>query len=222
VARAWEERTGSRVCNFYGAMDIGQLAVPSPADPPQKRWTTVGRPHDVAEVLICAPDGTPVEPGAEGEICMRGSLVQDRYWGEAFGPYGEDGWAHFGDLGVLDVDGYLQVTGRLKDTIIRGGTNINPYEVEEVLRDCLGVADICVVGRPDADLGERTVVVVVPKDDAAPGLDDLLAHLDDRGVARFKWPEDLISLSALPLGSTGKVDRARLRSLVADERKELD
>ena len=72
VAREWEERTGAPTCSFYGAMDVGQLAVPSPDDPAEKRWTTVGRPHDRAELLICNPDGGAVEPGEEGEICMRG------------------------------------------------------------------------------------------------------------------------------------------------------
>jgi long-chain acyl-CoA synthetase len=134
TAQAWEERTGSRTCSFYGAMDVGQLAVPSPEDPPEKRWTTVGRPHDGAEVLICDSEGNPVAPGEEGEICMRGPLVQPRYWREDETPYAEDGWAHFGDLGRLDEDGYLHVTGRVKDTIIRGGSNINPFEVEDVLR----------------------------------------------------------------------------------------
>ena len=80
VAREWEERTGSPTCSFYGAMDLGQLAVPSPDDPAEKRWSTVGRPHDRAEVMICDPDGNALERGEEGEICMRGPLVQPRYW----------------------------------------------------------------------------------------------------------------------------------------------
>src|SRR5215831_10062024 len=100
VARAWEERTGSRICLFYGTMDAGQLAVGSPSDPIEKRWTTVGRVHDCAEAMI-----TP-----DGEICMRGPTVQDRYWGEERGPYAEDGWAHTGDLGFIDEDGYLHVS----------------------------------------------------------------------------------------------------------------
>ena len=111
VAREWEERTGAPVCSFYGAMDVGQLAVPSPDDPAEKRWTTVGKPHDTAELLICDPQGNAVEPGEEGEICMRGPLVQPQYWGEDETPYADDGWAHFGDLGRLDEDGFLHVTG---------------------------------------------------------------------------------------------------------------
>ena len=215
VAREWEERTGSPIGSFYGAMDVGQLAVPSPEDPPEKRWTTVGRPHDRAELLICDPDGRPVAPGEEGEICMRGPLVQPRYWNptapEDATPYSDDGWAHFGDLGCLDADGYLHVTGRVKDTIIRGGSNINPFEVEDVLRDSALVEDVCVVGRPDDDLGERATAFVVVAQGAEPTLEDLAAHLDEAGLARYKWPESLELLDELPMGATGKVDRKRLR-----------
>jgi acyl-CoA synthetase (AMP-forming)/AMP-acid ligase II len=212
VAREWEERTRSPICSFYGAMDVGQLAVPSPADPPEKRWTTVGRPHDCAELLICDPDGKPVAPGEEGEICMRGPLVQPRYWGDDQTPYSDDGWAHLGDLGRLDADGYLHITGRVKDTIIRGGSNVNPYEVEDVVRASALVEDVCVVGRPDDDLGERAVAFVVPAPGAEPTLEDLTAHLDEAGLARYKWPESLELLDALPMGGTGKVDRKRLRA----------
>ena len=211
VAREWEERTGSPTCSFYGAMDVGQLAVPSPDDPAEKRWTTVGRPHDRAELLICNPDGSAVGPGEEGEICMRGPLVQPRYWGEDQTPYAEDGWAHFGDLGRLDEDGYLHVTGRVKDTIIRGGSNINPFEVEDVLRGSAAVQDVCVVGRPDDDLGERTVAFVVPAPGSEPTLDELTGHLEEAGLTRYKWPETLHLLDALPHGATGKVDRNELR-----------
>ena len=211
VAQEWEERTGSPTCSFYGAMDVGQLAVPSPDDPAEKRWTTVGRPHDRAELLICDPGGNAVEPGEEGEICMRGPLVQPRYWGEDETPYSDDGWAHFGDLGRLDADGYLLVTGRVKDTIIRGGSNINPFEVEDVLRGSAVVRDVCVVGRPDEDLGERASAFVVPAPGSEPTLEELTAHLEEAGLTRYKWPETLHLLDALPHGATGKVDRKGLR-----------
>jgi acyl-CoA synthetase (AMP-forming)/AMP-acid ligase II len=211
VAQEWEERTGAPVCSFYGAMDVGQLAVPSPDDPAAKRWTSVGRPHDTAELLICDPQGNAVEPGEEGEICMRGPLVQPRYWNEDETPYSDDGWAHFGDLGRLDEDGYLHVTGRVKDTIIRGGSNINPFEVEDVLRGSALVQDVCVVGRPDEDLGERTVAFVVPAPGSEPAVEDLAAHCDEAGLTRYKWPEGLHLVDALPVGGTGKVDRQELR-----------
>ncbi len=217
LAQAWEERSGSRVCSFYGAMDIGQLAVPSPNDPAEKRWTTVGRPHDCAELLICDPDGRPLPATQEGEICMRGPLVHERYWGELEGPCASDGWAHFGDLGYVDEEGYLHVTGRLKDTIIRGGTNINPVEVEDLLRALPSVRDACLVGRPDIDLGERAVAFIVAAPGSVPTHHHLLTHLEREGLARYKWPEDMRLVDALPIGSTGKLDRQALQAQLHGE-----
>jgi long-chain acyl-CoA synthetase len=212
VAREWESRTGTPIGSFYGAMDIGQLAVPDPQDPAEKRWTTVGRPHEAAELRIVDPQGVALPAGEAGEICMRGPLVQDRYWGEDSGPYDPDGWAHFGDLGFLDDDGYVHVTGRIKDTIIRGGNNINPLEVEALLREHPAIRDACVVGRADADLGERAVAFVVPAPGAdALGLQALTAFLGERQLTRYKWPEQIELIDALPLGATGKVDRQALR-----------
>lgn len=203
VARAWEERTGSRVCIFYGSMDGGQLAVGSPSDPAEKRWTTVGRVHDCAEAMI-----TP-----EGEICMRGPTVQERYWGEDRGPYADDGWVHMGDLGAIDAEGYLRVSGRLKDVVIRGGTNVNPFEVENALRSHPEVLDACIVGRPDRELGERVQAFVVVR--RRLGLDDLRVHLAALGLARYKWPEFVELLDELPLSGPGKVDRRSLRERAA-------
>jgi acyl-CoA synthetase (AMP-forming)/AMP-acid ligase II len=212
VAREWETRTGSAIGSFYGAMDIGQLAVPDPEDPAEKRWTTVGRPHETAELLIADPTGAPLDTGQDGEICMRGPLVQDRYWGEDGGPYTADGWAHFGDLGFVDEEGFLHVTGRIKDTIIRGGNNINPLEVESLLREHPAIRDACVVGRADADLGERAVAFIVPAPGAeAFALNELTAFLHTRELTRYKWPEQVELIDALPLGATGKVDRQALR-----------
>jgi acyl-CoA synthetase (AMP-forming)/AMP-acid ligase II len=217
VAQEWERHSDSSTCSFYGAMDIGQLAVPRPQDPPQKRWTTVGRPHERAELLICDPAGVALPAGATGEICMRGPLVQQRYWGESEGPFAPDGWAHFGDLGFVDADGYVHVTGRLKDTIIRGGNNINPVEVEELLRRCPGVMDACVVGRPDPDLGERAVAFVVATADGSPELGAVAGFLEAQGLTRCKWPEFMVLVDALPIGSTGKIDRGALRIRAARE-----
>ena len=211
VAQSWEERTRSRLCIFYGSMDAGQLAVGSPDDPAGKRWNSVGRPHDSCEVLICAPGGGPLPAGEVGEICMRGPTVQPRYWGESSGPTGPDGWAHMGDLGFIDGDGYLHVAGRLKDIVIRGGTNINPYEVEAALRQHPAVADVCVVGKPDPDLGERVMAFVVPRANAALDLAALRDFMSARQMARYKWPEFLAVVDEIPLAGPGKVNRRALR-----------
>jgi acyl-CoA synthetase (AMP-forming)/AMP-acid ligase II len=195
VAERWEASTGVPISSFYGSMDAGQLAVASPSDPQAVRWTTVGRPHDRAEWQIL-----------DGEICMRGDLVQDRYWGEDFGPLAADGWAHMGDLGFVDEAGYLHVVGRVKDIIIRGGTNINPYEVESMLRAHPAVIDVCVVGRPDPELGEVPVAFVV----GDLTQEEVDRFLTERGLARYKWPERIHRLEALPLSGPGKVNRRML------------
>ena len=201
LAAAWEDRTGSRVCIFYGSMDAGQLSVGSPSDPREKRHHTVGRPHDCCETMVTA----------EGEICMRGDTVQERYWGESFGPHAEDGWVHMGDLGRIDEDGFLQVLGRKKELIIRGGTNINPHEVEQVLRRHPAIADVCIVGRPDRELGERAVAFVVAKEPGrGPSLEDLKRYLEEEGMARYKWPEEVRPADEIPLRGPGKVDRRNL------------
>ena len=197
IAERWETATGIPISSFYGSMDAGQLAVASPTDPQSKRWTTVGRPHDAAEWKITD----------EGEICMRGDLVQQRYWGEDFGPASADGWAHMGDLGFVDGDGYLHVAGRLKDIIIRGGSNINPYEVESLLRTHPAVRDACVVGRPDPELGEVPIAFVVGR----VSKEEIDAHLEAEGLAHYKRPVSVIAVAELPLSGPGKVNRKALR-----------
>ncbi len=214
LAESWERRTGSRVCGFFGAMDIGQLAVASPEDPQEKRWHTVGRPHVRAEVMICDPDGRSLDRGGVGEICMRGPLVQSRYWNERYGPFAEDGWAHFGDVGFIDDDGFVHVSGRMKDIIIRGGENINPYELEAVLVEHPDVSDVCVVGVRDPDLGERVAACVVGLPGHEVNLESLREFLKMRGIARHKWVERLVLIDQLPLGGTGKILRRELRDRV--------
>ena len=201
IAERWETTTGIPISSFYGSMDAGQLAVASPTDPREKRWTTVGRPHDAAEWKITE----------QGEICMRGDLVQQRYWGEPAGPYAEDGWAHMGDLGHVDDAGYLHVAGRVKDIIIRGGANINPYEVESMLRAHPSVADACVVGRPHPDLGEVPVAFVVARGPLDAG--EVVSFLGAQGLAHYKWPEAVRLLDELPLSGPGKVNRKTLREM---------
>jgi long-chain acyl-CoA synthetase len=197
IAERWEKTTGIPISSFYGSMDAGQLAVASPTDPQAKRWTSVGRPHDAAEWRITD----------EGEICMRGDLVQQRYWGEDFGPLTADGWAHMGDLGFVDDDGYLHVAGRVKDIIIRGGSNINPYEVESILRLHPAVRDACVVGRADPELGEVPVAFIVGR----VSKDDIDALLEAEGLAHYKRPVAVIAVDELPLSGPGKVNRKALR-----------
>jgi non-ribosomal peptide synthetase component E (peptide arylation enzyme) len=120
-----------------------------------------------------------------------------------------------GDLGRIDEDGYLEVLGRTTDLIIRGGTNINPHEVEQVLRRHPAIADACVVGRPDRDLGERAVAFLVPRDPTEPpDLALLKTFLEGQGMARYKWPEEVRAIAEIPLRGPGKVDRRMLQELL--------
>jgi long-chain acyl-CoA synthetase len=201
IAERWETSTGIPISSFYGSMDAGQLAVASPSDPQPARWTSVGKPHDRAEWKI-----------VDDEICMRGNLVQDRYWGETFGPHSDDGWVHMGDLGFIDEAGFLHVVGRVKDIIIRGGTNINPYEVESILRKHPALSDACVVGRPHAELGEVPVAFVVGRAEKQ----EIDSFLSERGLAHYKWPEAVYNVDELPLSGPGKVNRKSLRELAAE------
>jgi acyl-CoA synthetase (AMP-forming)/AMP-acid ligase II len=200
VAERWETTTGSKVCSFYGSMDAGQLAVASPGDPPAKRWTTVGRPHDSCETRIAD----------DGEIWMRGETVQTRYWDDpqGRGPQDDQGWVHMGDLGHLDEEGFLHVTGRKKDLIIRGGSNVNPIEVEAAIRTHPKVKEVAVVGEPHPELGETSVAFVVG--DATLTLQEIKDHLDQRGLAKYKWPERLVRLDEIPTSGPGKIDRRAL------------
>jgi acyl-CoA synthetase (AMP-forming)/AMP-acid ligase II len=116
-----------------------------------------------------------------------------------------------GDLGFVDESGYLHVVGRVKDIIIRGGTNINPYEVESMLRGHPRIVDACVVARPDAELGELPVAFLVTKDGFVPSREELDAFLEAQGLARYKWPADVRLLNELPLSGPGKVNRKALR-----------
>jgi cyclohexanecarboxylate-CoA ligase len=120
-----------------------------------------------------------------------------------------------GDLGSLDKEGYLTVHGRERDLIIRGGLNISPREIEELLLRHPNVGEAAVVGTPDPRYGERICAFVVPAgSDTGPNLDELLAMLSEAGVARYKYPEQLIRLAQLPLTVTGKVRHQALRELL--------
>ncbi|MBV9252831.1 MAG: AMP-binding protein, partial [Actinobacteria bacterium] len=123
-----------------------------------------------------------------------------------------DGWYRTGDVGVLDADGYLTITDRVSDIIIRGGENISAQEVEELLMQLDAIAEVCVVAEPDDRLGERAAAVVRPKPDrAAPTVEDMRVHLDAAGLARQKWPESVYEVAELPRTPSGKVQKYVLR-----------
>ena len=161
-----------------------------------------------------------VPPGDEGEIRLAGPCLMRGY---ARGPDGDGaegdepespirgGWLRTGDVGRFDGDGYLSVTGRLKDVVVRGGETLSPRMIEGALADHPGVAACCVVGRPDTDLGEVPVAFVVRRDSATVGAPELSA-LVARRLARSHVPAAIRFLEALPVNAVGKVDRRALRA----------
>src|SRR4051794_23414315 len=184
----------------------------------EKRVATVGRVHPHVEVKIVDPAGGATVPrGMPGEQCTRGYSVMLSYWddpGATRAAIDGDGWMHTGDLAVMDDDGYLSIVGRIKDMIIRGGENIYPREIEELLHTLPGVAEAHVVGVPSERYGEEVMAWVKPRDGAALSAHDLVDACRGR-LARYKTPRHWRIVDAFPMTVTGKVQKYRLRELAA-------
>ena len=152
---------------------------------------------------------------ADGELHVRGPQLATGYWGDADAHrFREDGWFATGDEATIDADGYVRLHGRLDDRIIRGGVNVSPVEVEDVLATHPAVHDVAVVGAPDERLGERIAALVVAAG-AAPTVDELREHCRQAGLAKLKWPELVRPLETLPRSPSGKLLRAELGHFLA-------
>jgi long-chain acyl-CoA synthetase len=193
----------------YGCTETGGIISGMPPHAP--RPGTVGKAVPHVEIRIEDPAGTEVPAGGDGEIVVRGPNVMAHYWGAE--PL--DGWFHTGDVGRLDADGYLTIVDRIKDLIIRGGFNVYPRDVEDVLMQHPQVTMAAVVGRPDPRLGEEVVGFVSVTGDATVTGEDLIAFARER-LAAHKYPRAVEILDSIPLTSVGKLDRKRLRAVVFD------
>ncbi|QJY48251.1 AMP-binding protein [Pseudonocardia broussonetiae] len=214
--------TGGRLVPLYGASEVMAATCCHLEDSLERMSSSDGTPAlDGVHIKIIGPDGDEAAPGEEGEICYRGPGAILGYWREperSAAVIDGEGWHHMGDLGRADADGYVRVTGRLKDIIIRGGTNISAGEVEGHLAAHPSVAAVAVVAYPDERMGERAAAVVVPAAGAAPTLEELTAFLrTERRIAPHKLPERLVVVDALPMTATGKVQKFRLRELARQE-----
>src|SRR5699024_6160676 len=154
--------------------------------------------------------GSDRQAPGEGEICIAGPSLMTGYVNAPAETPIVNGWLRTGDLGRFDADGYLSVTGRIKDIIIRGGENISPQAIEEALLADPGVAACCVIGMPDADLGEVPAAFVVRAPGARTGEDDLQGVIRDR-LTRSHVPQRITFVDALPERGVGKIDRKALR-----------
>jgi long-chain acyl-CoA synthetase len=210
VAAEFARRVPSAtVLEGYGCTETGGIISSSP--PLAPRRGTVGRPVPDVTVRIVGPDERDVAAGADGEIVVRGPNVMPHYWG---GEPLAGGWFATGDVGRMDEDGYLTIVDRIKDVILRGGFNVYPRDVEDVLMTHPAVAMAAVVGRPDDRLGEEVVAFVSLADGASVAPDDLVAYARDR-LGAHKYPREVHVVDGIPLTSVGKLDRKRLRATVS-------
>ncbi len=192
------------VTAYYGTSECGGVTM-CPADAPErKKLTTDGRPLEGMEIRLVA-----------GELQVRGPQLASGYWGDAeTGGFQGDGWFVTGDEATIDSDGYVRLRGRLDDRIIRGGVNVSPVEVENVLATHPAVHEVAIVGAPDERLGELIAALVVAAG-RTPTVEELREHCREAGLAKLKWPELVQPLEKLPRSPSGKLLRSELGHLLA-------
>lgn len=187
-------------------------------DDVRKRAETVGRPMPGIEVRVVDPEtGRNLPSGQVGEVVCRGYNVMKGYYNQPEATkeaIDQEGWLHSGDLGLFDSDGYLTITGRWKDMIIRGGENIYPKEIEEYIYQMDGVSDVQVVGVPSKIVGEEVVAFVIPLPEARLVPNEIRAALKKR-VSRYKVPRYVVIVDSYPLTASGKVQKYKLREQAA-------
>jgi long-chain acyl-CoA synthetase len=198
----------------YGCTESASIISANPIG--QRRVGSVGLPIPGCEVTIRDDIGRLLPPGEDGEICVRSPGVLSGYWHapEATEAALSGGWLHTGDIGHLDADGYLYVVDRKKDLIIRGGFNVYPRDVEDVLLTHPAVAQAGVVGRPDPRLGEEVVAFASLRAGASATPEELVEHARAH-LAATKYPREVRIVDAIPLTSVGKLDRKKLRGWLA-------
>jgi long-chain acyl-CoA synthetase len=200
----------------YGCTESASIIASNPLG--ARRLGSVGLPVPGCTVQIRDDAGRVLPPGEDGEICVHSPGVLSGYWQapDATAAALRDGWLYTGDIGHLDADGYLYVVDRKKDLIIRGGFNVYPRDVEDVLLTHPAVAQAAVVGRPDPRLGEEVIGFVALRDGASVTADELVGQAKAQ-LAATKYPREIRIVPAIPLTSVGKLDRKRLRAMIKDE-----
>ena len=203
------------IAEGYGCTESAALISATPVG--QGRAGSVGRLVPGVELRIEKADGSAAGLGEDGEICVRGPALMDGYWNapDETAYALREGWLHTGDVGKLDGDGYLYVVDRIKDLIIRGGYNVYPRDVEDVLITHPDVVAAAVVGRPDPKYGEEVVAFVQVRPGATTSPEELIAF-GRQHLSAVKYPREVRILDAVPLTSMLKTDRKRLRALLAD------
>ncbi len=215
VIKAFEEKyNGVVILEGYGLSETASTTTFN-ISATERKVLSIGKPIWGVEVKVVAEDGATLPPGSDntGEIVIRGHNVMKGYYGrpEATAEVLRDGWFHTGDVGYRDEEGYFFIVDRLKDLVIRGGYNVYPREVEEVLYGHVAVAEAAVIGRPDDRLGEEVVAYVTLKPGASAEPEELKAFAKER-LAAYKYPRTIVVLAEMPKGPTGKILKRELRT----------
>lgn len=206
---------GISLTRAYGSTEHPSVTGSRHGEPRAVRNHTDGRPLPLVEVRTVDEDGRDTPVGVSGEILTRGPDCFVGYTDQSLndGALDAEGWFRTGDVGVVDAEGCLTITDRVKDIIIRGGENVSAAEVEQLLATMDGVAEAAVVAAPDERLGEHGCAFLRMRDGASPpSLDDLRRHLGGAGLSRQKWPEELRTVDQFPRTPSGKVQKFVLRA----------
>lgn len=208
-----EEKLGCPIVIVYGVGDTSAISSTSISDPQEVRLRTVGRLMDGNEIKIVDSNGNLVPQGEIGEVCVTGPSLVSGYFEnpELTRQLWQDGWFCTGDAGKIDEEGHVVLFGRKRDVIVRGGQNIYPSEIEELLMQHPKVNDVAIVRMPDPVMGEKQCAYVIPKRGQTFDFEEMISFLQSKKLATYKLPERLEILAEFPLVAAGnKVDKIRL------------
>jgi cyclohexanecarboxylate-CoA ligase len=235
VPRALAERAttvlAAAVCGAWGSTESCLGALAAPGDDPAKVWGTDGRALAGTRIRIVDEDDNVLGPGDEGNFQVTSRCLFEEYLDRpdlTAAAMTADGWYRTGDLATIDADGFLRLTGRIKDIINRGGEKVPVAEIEQLLHEHAAVSEVAIVAMPDARLGERACAYVVRAPDWSGdfGLAEVREYLDSREVSKHYWPERVEAIDAMPRTPSGKIQKFVLREqakgLLPEEPKPTD
>jgi long-chain acyl-CoA synthetase len=213
--RAFERRFGIGIIETFGMTETAAPCFTNPYEADARKIGSPGTAYGNEAKVVDPASGADLPPGQPGELMVRGDNVMKGYYKDPENTartLESDGWMHTGDLGYLDADGFVFVTGRIKELIIKGGENIAPREIDEALLKHPAVLEAAAVGIPDAHYGQEILAAVVLKPGADCASAELMAFCE-RDLGRYKTPKEIRLVRELPKGPSGKVQRLKLLEL---------
>jgi acyl-CoA synthetase (AMP-forming)/AMP-acid ligase II len=220
LAEEARRRFGAALSTRYSCTEAGVGLGTAFDDPVEDAIVSVGRPHPSVDLAVRDAEGRDVAPDEIGEVCLRSPAVMSGYWrdpDQTRAALTADGFVRTGDLGRIDDRGRLRLVGRSKEMYVRGGYNVYPVEVEQVLSTHPEVAAVAIVPRPDDVMGEIGVAVVVARDPHRPPALAVLRDYATPHIAAYKLPEGVLVVDALPLTAGEKIDRRALAETIAEQ-----